>query len=255
MKIRLYLPCVILLLLAACQSEEPATSSVPTSQQTSTPASSTVAVTKEVVETHAKALQAKIEESKEAATKAAEQLTASFPDRAKVIEEGATAKTIEAEHVAEANKAAEAAKVAAAKQAAETAARVSETKHSAAISLTAPLAVAKAQAASIGDAAKGKSLANKCKSCHAFTAKKKMGPGLKAIYGRKAGSMAGIRYSDALAAGGWIWDDKNLAMWLCDSKKAVKSLSGNSSAKTKMSAQRICDATKQADLIAFLKTL
>jgi len=106
-----------------------------------------------------------------------------------------------------------------------------------------------------GDAAKGKRLAQKCKACHNFTAKKKVGPGLKGVFGRKAGSMPGMRYSPALAAGGWVWDDKNLAAWVCDSKKALKTLSGNASAKTKMSVQRICDAGKQADLIAFLKTL
>ena len=117
------------------------------------------------------------------------------------------------------------------------------------------MTVATAAPLASGDAGKGKSLANKCKGCHHFTAKKKVGPGLQAIVGRKAGSMAGARYSTALSAGGWVWNEKNLAIWLCDSKKAVKTLSGNSSAKTKMPAQRICDVNKQADLIAFLNTL
>ncbi|RLL56050.1 cytochrome C [Mariprofundus sp. EBB-1] len=109
--------------------------------------------------------------------------------------------------------------------------------------------------AALGNAAKGKSLANKCKTCHNFTARKKVGPGLQGVVGRKAGSMTDMKYSSALAAGGWVWNEKNLAAWMCDSKAAVKTLSGNASAKTKMGAQRICDATKQADLIAFLKTL
>jgi len=111
------------------------------------------------------------------------------------------------------------------------------------------------QAAMAGDAARGKSLARKCKACHNFTAKKKVGPGLKGVFGRKAGTMPGMRYSPALAAGDWVWNEKNLALWICDSKKAVKTLSGNASAKTKMGAQRFCDAGKQADIIAFLKTL
>ncbi len=111
------------------------------------------------------------------------------------------------------------------------------------------------ESAMAGDAGRGQSLARKCKTCHNFTAKKKVGPGLKGVFGRKAGVMPDMKYSSALAAGGWVWNEKNLAIWLCDSKKAVKILSGNASAKTKMSPQRICDAGKQADLIAFLKTL
>jgi len=119
---------------------------------------------------------------------------------------------------------------------------------------TAPV-MAAVQAAKTGDAARGKSLARKCKVCHNFTAKKKVGPGLKSVFARKAGIMPDMKYSPALTAGGWVWNEKNLALWVCDSKKAVKTLSGNAGAKTKMSTQRICDAGKQADLIAFLKTL
>jgi len=112
-----------------------------------------------------------------------------------------------------------------------------------------------APAAIAGDVAKGKSLARKCAICHRFSDKKKVGPGLKAVVGRKAGIMPDMKYSPALAAGGWVWSSDNLASWVCDSKQAVKVLSGDPNAKTRMSAQRICDPTKQADLIAFLKTL
>jgi len=106
-----------------------------------------------------------------------------------------------------------------------------------------------------GDLSKGKALAKNCAVCHNFTDKKKVGPGLKGIVGRKAGIMPGMKYSAALAAGGGVWNEKNPSMWSCDSKKAVKVLSGNPSAKTKMPARRICDPARQADLIAFLKTL
>ncbi|MDQ6982918.1 MAG: cytochrome c [Mariprofundus sp.] len=114
---------------------------------------------------------------------------------------------------------------------------------------------AAASLVAVGDIAKGKVVANKCKTCHNFTEKKKIGPGLKGIVGRKAGIMSGMKYSTVLAAGGWVWTEKNIAMWDCDSKKAIKVLSGNPAAKTRMPVQRICDPQKQADLIAFLKTL
>jgi len=109
--------------------------------------------------------------------------------------------------------------------------------------------------AMLGNAIRGKSIARKCQACHRFTDKRKVGPGLKGIVGRKAGIMPDMKYSAALKAGGWVWTIQALSAWDCDSKKAVKVLSGNPAAKTKMPAQHICDATKQADLMAFLKTL
>ena len=247
-KTRLMLPLLILMPLAACQSEQPAATTTPASHlspttTTTSPAASTVAVTKEAIETHAKDLQANIAQNKAAVTKVAEQLTESLTDNAKAAEEAATTA-----------KAAEAAKAAATAKAAE-AAKAAKASHNATASMATSLTAAKPHTLAAGNAAKGKSLANKCKGCHHFTAKKKVGPGLQGVVGRKSGSMVGMKYSAALAAGGWVWNEKNLAGWLCDSKKAVKTLSGNASAKTKMPAQRICDTTKQADLIAFLKTL
>jgi len=107
----------------------------------------------------------------------------------------------------------------------------------------------------VGDAAKGKKIARKCQTCHNFTAKKKVGPGLKGVFGRKAGIMPDMKYGKSLAAGGWVWDEKHLDMWDCDSRKAIKVFSGDPSAKTKMPPQRICEPAKLANLIAFLKTL
>ncbi len=106
-----------------------------------------------------------------------------------------------------------------------------------------------------GDVAKGQKLGRKCKACHNFSAKKKVGPGLAGIYGRKAGIMPDMRYGSSLAAGGWSWDDAHLAAWVCDAKEAIRAFTGDASAKTRMSAQRICDPADQADLIAWLKTL
>ncbi len=118
-----------------------------------------------------------------------------------------------------------------------------------------PAVAAPTVVAMVGDASRGKHIARKCQACHNFTAKKKVGPGLKGVFGRRAGIMPDMRYSKALKAGGWVWNEKNLHMWDCNSRKAIKVLSGNPSAKTKMPPQHICDATKLADLTAFLKTL
>lgn len=118
-----------------------------------------------------------------------------------------------------------------------------------------PSALAAIKAPTSGDPLRGKALAGKCSACHNFTAIRKVGPGLSGVVGRKAGSMADMKYSSSLAAADWSWDESNLALWLCDTKAAIVSLTGNPAASTKMPSQRICEAEKQADLIAFLRTL
>jgi len=95
----------------------------------------------------------------------------------------------------------------------------------------------------------------KCKACHNFTEKKKVGPGLKGVMDRKAGIMPKMKYSKALAAGTWSWDEEHMRAWICNSKKAVKEFTGDSHAKTKMPAQKICDPAKQDEVIAKLKSL
>lgn len=95
----------------------------------------------------------------------------------------------------------------------------------------------------------------KCKACHNFSEKNKVGPGLKGVVGRKAGMMPGMRYSDALKSGAWSWDEAHLREWMCNSKKAVKKFTGNDKAKTKMPPQKICKADKQDEVLAKLKSL
>jgi len=106
-----------------------------------------------------------------------------------------------------------------------------------------------------GNAANGEKLAGKCKACHNFNDKKKVGPGLAGVVGRKAGSMADMAYSASLKDAGWVWDAAHLAPWLCDTVASLKEFTGDAAAKTKMPSQRICDPQQQADMIAYLKTL
>jgi len=107
---------------------------------------------------------------------------------------------------------------------------------------------------SINDAVAGPE--SKCKGCHTFDqgGKHKTGPNLFAIVGRKAGSTDFKRYSKSLKNAAWTWDEEKLKTWVCDSKKAIKALTGDEHAKTKMGKQRKCgdDATA---VVAFLKTL
>jgi len=94
----------------------------------------------------------------------------------------------------------------------------------------------------------------KCKACHNFDSlKKKTGPGLKGIVGRKMGSVEGFKYGSYLKAKnaeGAVWDEAALRAWLENSKKVAKAAGG----KTKMPPQRL-KGEKADKVIEFLKTL
>ncbi len=96
----------------------------------------------------------------------------------------------------------------------------------------------------------------RCKACHSFGDKNGVGPGLKGVYGSKAGTHPGYRYKFTKYIKGepWVWDDEHLRAWLDNSKKAVKEFTGNPKAKTKMNPQHI-KGKKADEIIAFLKTL
>jgi len=97
----------------------------------------------------------------------------------------------------------------------------------------------------------------KCKACHHLDSdKKKVGPGLKSVFGRKNGQMADMRYSKSMSdhAGEWTWDEAHLAKWVCNSKDAMKEFTGDDHARTKMPPQKKCGDKADA-VIAALKAL
>ena len=86
-----------------------------------------------------------------------------------------------------------------------------------------------------------------CATCHSIDpAQKKMGPNLKGVVGRKAGSVDGATYSTAMKAAGWTWDKAKLEAFLADPKK---SLPGT----TMMLG--VSNAADRADIVAYLETL
>jgi cytochrome c len=108
----------------------------------------------------------------------------------------------------------------------------------------APLASMLAGAAS-ADVDRGRDLfAKRCSGCHALDLDKE-GPRLRGVFGRRAGTVAGFPYSDALRNSGIVWDQNNLNQWLENPEQV---------AKDNNMEFRVGDAAERAALIAFLKS-
>jgi cytochrome c len=116
--------------------------------------------------------------------------------------------------------------------------------------IAAGLLVALPTVASAQDADAGaKVFKLKCSPCHMIGpgAKTRVGPELNGILGRKAGSVAGFKYSEGLKNSGITWDDAHLHQWLSGPKKLVPG--------TKMILPGgIKDELDRDDLIAYLES-
>lgn len=102
-----------------------------------------------------------------------------------------------------------------------------------------------AQAQSAGDAAAGEKAFAPCKACHAF-GKNGVGPDLKGVIGRKAGTHEGYNYSAAMKNSGLTWDEATFRDYIHDPKAKVPG--------TKMIYAGLKDDKKVSDLIAYLET-
>ncbi len=99
-----------------------------------------------------------------------------------------------------------------------------------------------------GDVRKGETLFKKCAICHTIGTpeKKKIGPDLKGIVGRKAATLSSYKkYSDALVNAKLTWDKENLDRFLKAPKKMIP--------KTRMSFMGMKNKTDRDNLIAYLK--
>lgn len=97
------------------------------------------------------------------------------------------------------------------------------------------------------DVVAGKSLYAQCIACHATDANNGVGPGLKGLVGRKAGTAAGFRFSRAMKTSNVTWTEQTLDAYLTDPQKVVP---GNV-----MPFSGMPDAKQRANLIAYLATL
>jgi len=106
--------------------------------------------------------------------------------------------------------------------------------------------VSGAQAA---DAAKGKTVFQRCAICHRVEKDggNGLGPNLFGIVGRKAGSVAGFSYSAAMKGSGITWSADKLDAYIQHPAVVVP---GN-----RMAFAGITDAGQRADVVAYLATL
>ncbi len=103
-----------------------------------------------------------------------------------------------------------------------------------------------AQSALAQDAAKGEKVYKKCKACHALEAgKKKVGPSLAGIFGRKAGTVEGFKYSKAMVDSGIVWDAETISAYMADPKGYIP--------KNRMAFPGLKKEADRANLIAYLK--
>jgi cytochrome c len=63
----------------------------------------------------------------------------------------------------------------------------------------------------------------KCKICHSLDkdGPNRVGPNLHGVFGRKAGTVGGFAYSDAMKNSGIVWDDDTLAKFLNAPKETL----------------------------------
>ena len=101
-----------------------------------------------------------------------------------------------------------------------------------------------------GDPARGARVFQRCYSCHSVEPAEHnlQGPNLRAVIGRRAGSLPGFEYSAAMVAAGrngLIWTEQTIDGFVGDPERLVPG--------TTMAPMRIADPTARADLLAYLK--
>jgi len=86
-----------------------------------------------------------------------------------------------------------------------------------------------------------------CQSCHttAENAGNKIGPNLWGVFGRKAGTKADFRYSDAVSKSGITWSEQTIDQWITNPGQFISG--------TRMAFRGVDNADNRKALIAYLK--
>ena len=90
---------------------------------------------------------------------------------------------------------------------------------------------------------------NACRTCHSTReGDNRLGPHMRGIIGRKAGSLPNYPYSSAMKGANFVWDEKNLERFIANPDETVP---GNNMKPY----GGLASAESRVELIAFLKTL
>lgn len=103
--------------------------------------------------------------------------------------------------------------------------------------------IAPCRAAS-GDPERGAQIYQRCLACHSLE-HNRSGPRHCGLFGRRAGTLPGYAYSQAMKKYGVIWNEESLNTYLENPLKIVPG--------TKMAYAGVKDPQERADLIAYLK--
>jgi cytochrome c len=100
------------------------------------------------------------------------------------------------------------------------------------------------------DAAAGQRVFNQCRACHTIEqgGRNGVGPNLHGVIGRKAASIEGFRYSNAMqqkGQQGWTWTEENLHPYLRNPREVVPG--------TNMAFAGLRNEQQLNDVIAYLK--
>jgi cytochrome c len=100
----------------------------------------------------------------------------------------------------------------------------------------------------VANAQEAPSAFNQCKACHKVEAGKHgVGPSLAGVFGKKAGTTDGFKFSEPHKASGLTWDEATLTKYLADPKGTVP---GN-----KMAFAGLKKPEDLAAVVAYLKTV
>ena len=113
------------------------------------------------------------------------------------------------------------------------------------IATAAALVLAAGMAHAQGDPKRGEKIFENCRACHAADgAANEVGPGLRGVFGRRAGERDDFRYSPALKRSGITWTPQTMTDFVADPQKMVP---GN-----RMPYDGLPDARDRADLITYM---
>jgi len=87
-----------------------------------------------------------------------------------------------------------------------------------------------------------------CGTCHTVEpgAAPRQGPSLLGVFGRKAGTLDGFKFSEPLKTADWVWDEAHLDQWIENAQAMRPGVT---------MPYRQADPAKRAKVIEYLKTL